>query len=207
MFRSRYVLCMIALLCLTLGAQHSVSSAAAQGGPEAPTLQPKTTGTPLYTIQPGDILEVLEWKEPKVSRNNVLVRPDGRISIPLAQDVQAAGLNPAQLKEVLEKRLSDGGIPAPEVTVVISSIQSYVVYVTGSVAKPGPVMSTTPLTVLQALAMAGWTTQFAKLNQIVYLRGSGENTRKFNFNFDEALSGKNNQQNELLKSGDYVFVP
>lgn len=206
MFRSRYVLCMMALLCLTLGAQHSVASAATQAGTETPLLQLRTGGTPLYIIQPGDVLEVLEWKEPKVSRTNVLVRPDGRISIPLAQDVQAAGLNPTQLKAALEERLKDGGVPAPEVTVTVSNI-GYVVYVTGSVGKPGPVMSTTPLTVLQALAMAGWTTQFAKLNQIVILRGSGEDTKKFNFNFDEALSGKNNQQNVALKSGDYVYVP
>jgi polysaccharide export outer membrane protein len=209
MYRSRYVLCMMALLCLAPGAQPSVTFAASQAGSQQPALQPKTTalGPPLYVIQPGDILEILEWKEPKVSRGNVVVRPDGRISVPLAQDVLAAGLNPAQLKDVIEERFKDGGIPAPEVTVIVSAIQSYVVYVMGSVGKQGEIRSATPLTVLQALTMAGGTTQFAKIREIVILRGSGENATKFIFNFDEVITGKNFNQNNLLKSGDSIYVP
>ncbi len=205
MSSSRYVLCMVCILCLGLGAQGAVSS---ETGAGEQTLLPKSAATPppLYIIQPSDILDISVWKEPTISRSNVLVRPDGRISISLAQDVQAAGLSPTELKAKLEDILKEY-INVPVVTVIVSSIQSYVVYVQGNVARSGPIMSQTPLTVLQALTIAGGFTQFAKKREVVIIRGANEDTKRYNFNFDQAVSGENFSQNESLKSGDVIYVP
>jgi polysaccharide biosynthesis/export protein len=203
MSRPFHIHCIAALLSLVLGVPHAVYAAEP---PAAQTLLPKQNGSPLYIIQPGDILEVSVWKEPTVSRDGVLVRPDGRMSIPLAQDVQAAGLNPTQLKEKLEEMFKEF-INVPVVTVTVKAIQSYVVYVFGSVAKNGPIMSQSPLTVMQVLSIAGGTTQFAKRNEIVILHGSGEDTKRYSFNYDEFVSGKNFNQNDLLRSGDTIIVP
>ncbi len=195
MLRSLCILCVVALLC--------VSSAAA---PAAQTLQPKPPdGRPLYIIQPSDILEIAVWKEPAVSREKVLVRPDGRISIALAQDVLAAGLNPTQLKEKLEDILKEF-LDVPVVTVIVTSI-SYRVYVTGNVEKGGPIMSESPLTVMQALAMAGNFKEYANKREIVILSGSGEDTRRFVVDFEKIIKGENFNQNMLLKSGDLIVVP
>lgn len=202
MSRSRYILCFAAPLFLALGVQPAVSSA------QTPILQPKASGTPVYIIQPNDVLEISVWNEPRASRNQVLVRPDGRIAIPLAQDVQAAGLNPTQLKEKLEQLLKEKELlDAPTVTVIVTSIQSYVVFVTGQMTKGGPIASQTPLSVLQALAMAGTFTQFAKPKEIVIIRGSGEDTKRYSFNYEEVIKGINFNQNFPLVSGDMVYVP
>jgi polysaccharide biosynthesis/export protein len=207
MSRYRYVLCIAVLLCLVLGAQYSVSSYAAAA--QIPTLQPKpSANSQIYIIKPNDILEISVWKEPTVSRNQVLVRPDGRIAIPLAQDVQAAGLNPTQLKQKLEQLLKDQeAIEEPNVTVIVTSIQSYVIYVTGSVTKPGPIASPTPLNVIQALTTAGTFTQFAKPKEIVIIRGADEDTRRYKFDWESFWEGKNDYQNIRLESGDVINVP
>jgi polysaccharide export outer membrane protein len=169
-------------------------------------LQPrKTDEGPLYVIQPSDILEISVWKEKDVSREKVIVRPDGRIAIPGAQDIQAAGLNPGQLKEKLEEKLKDI-VDIPLVTVIVTAIQSYRVYVSGKVERNGPIVSDTPLNILQALAIAGRFQDLAKKNEILIVRGSGENSRTFVFNYDEAVSGTNNSQNMLLQSGDVIVV-
>jgi polysaccharide export outer membrane protein len=173
----------------------------------AQVLQPrKTDEVPLYVIQPSDILEISVWKEAEVSREKVIVRPDGRIAIPGAQDIQAAGLNPGQLKEKLEEKLKDI-IDIPVVTVIVTAIQSYRVYVSGKVERNGPIMSDTPLNILQALAIAGRFQDMAKRKEILIVRGSGEDTRTFFFNYDAAVSGTNNNQNMLLQSGDVIYVP
>jgi polysaccharide export outer membrane protein len=205
MSRSRFILGIVALLLLTFGAPHSVSSASA--APRAQVLLPKPSGSPLYLIQPGDILEISVWKAPDVSRNQVLVRPDGRIAIALAQDVQAAGLNPTQLKEKLEEMLKDYLPPPVVVTVIVSAIQSYRVYVTGNVGSSGEIVAASPLSVLQAISKAGGFKQFAKQREIVIIRGDGENTKRFTFNHDEVIGGTNFSQNFPLKNGDVVFVP
>jgi polysaccharide biosynthesis/export protein len=207
MLRSRYLLCVVVLLFVAFGVQHSVSSAAAAGA-QTPTLQPKPEGNPIYVIQPYDVLEISEWKEQKISRNNVLVRPDGRISIPLAQDVIAAGLNPTQLKEKLERLLKDSEkLVDPYITVIVATIHPYIVYVTGQVPKNGPIVSPTPLSVIQAISAAGGFTQFAKKKEIVIIRGSDEDTKKYSFNHDEVVTGNNFAQNFPLKSGDVIYVP
>ncbi len=160
---------------------------------------------PLYVIQPNDILEVFVWKEPELTRK-VLVRPDGRISFPLVQDLQAAGISPGELKTVIESRLKEY-LSAPNVTVVVEQIQSYRIYVIGKVQKPGIQTIEKPVTVLQALSLAGGFQDYAKDGEIVVVRKqSGENIL-FQFNYKDVIHGKSPEQNIFLRTGDVVVVP
>jgi polysaccharide biosynthesis/export protein len=172
----------------------------------AQTLEPpKTPDGPLYIIQPNDVLQISVYKEPNLT-TKVIVRPDGRISLPLIQDMQAAGLNPGQLKEKLEKGLRDY-VEFPIVTVIVEAIQSYRVFVTGKVGKPGMIVIEKPINVLQALTLAGGTADFSNVAEIVIIRNSGEDSTLYRFNYPEVIKGKNFSQNMLLKAGDVVVVP
>jgi polysaccharide biosynthesis/export protein len=166
---------------------------------------PKSSGGPLYIIQPNDVLAIFVWKEPSLS-GKVLVRPDGRISFPLIQDLPAAGLNPVQLKENIEKGLKQF-IDVPNVTVTVDAIQSYRVFVLGKVGKSGEIKVEKPISVLQALSLAGGTQEFANLAEIVIIRNSGEDSTLYRFNYPEVIKGKNFSQNMQLRSGDVVVVP
>jgi polysaccharide export outer membrane protein len=163
---------------------------------------PKPVELPSYTIQPDDILEIFVRQEPTISRERVLVRPDGRISLPQVQDLQAAGLTPVQLKESLEEKLTEW-IKVPNVTVIVESIQSYKIYVMGNVAGPGVQISATPLTIMHALAAAGGFTTFADKSDITIFRGD----ERIRFNYEEFTKGKKVGQNIVLRSGDVVNVP
>jgi polysaccharide biosynthesis/export protein len=165
----------------------------------------KQMAGPLYIIKPNDVLQIFVWKEPALS-GKVTVRPDGRISFPLIQDMTAGGLNPGQLKELIEQSLKEY-IEIPNVTVIVESIQSYKVYVEGKVNKAGVIMSEKEISVLQALALAGGFTDFASPAEIVIIRNSGEDATLYRFNYPDVIKGKNFSQNMLLKSGDVVVVP
>jgi polysaccharide export outer membrane protein len=154
-----------------------------------------------YLIQINDILHVYVWKEPEVSQSRVLVRPDGRISIPLVQDLQASGLTAMQLKAKLEEKLKEK-IDVPEVTVIVDSIQSYQVYVMGSVGHGGAFSSPIPLTIMQVLANAGGFSEFADKENVRIFRGN----LIMRFNYKEYVEGKNLSQNIKLESGDVVEV-
>lgn len=160
---------------------------------------------PLYVIEPNDVLEVFVWKEPDLSRK-VLVRPDGRISFPLVQDLQAAGLTPAELKAKVEELLQQY-IAAPNVTVIVDAIQHYRIYVTGKVTSPGSFMMEKPLTVLQAISFAGGFAEFADENEIKIVRVYGNDYVYLDFNYKDVIKGKNTSQNIVLRSGDVVVVP
>jgi polysaccharide biosynthesis/export protein len=160
---------------------------------------------PLYIIQANDMLEVFVYKEPDLTRK-VLVRPDGRISFPLVQDLQAAGSNPGELKERIETRLQEY-LSAPSVTVIVDTIKSYQVFVVGKVQKPGPIVIEKPITVLQALAFAGGFQEYAKDSEITVVRTNGANSTVLPFNYREVIKGRNSEQNIYLKSGDVVVVP
>ncbi len=166
---------------------------------------PASAPQPLYVIQANDILEIFVWKEPELTRK-VLVRPDGRISFPLVQDLMAAGISPGELKEQIEKRLKEF-LAAPNVTVIVDSIQSYRVYVVGKVQKPGMVSAEKPITVLQALALAGGFQEYAKDSEIMVLRNSALENVAFDVNYKDVVRGKKPEQNITLRSGDVVVVP
>jgi len=180
----------------------------------APSMLAQTTENPTlelqraldhYIIQPNDLLEIYVHNEPKLSVK-VTVLPDGRISIPLVQDMKAAGLNPAQLKAKLEAALKEF-LEIPNVTVSVQNIQSYKVYVEGKVLKGGVIMSEKPISVLQALAIAGGLADFASAADIVVIRNSGEDSTLFKINYPELIKGRNFSQNMLLRSGDVLVVP
>jgi polysaccharide export outer membrane protein len=162
-------------------------------------------------IQPNDKLTIDVYKNPDLSRQ-VTVQPDGLISISLVQSIQAAGLTPAQLKMELEKRLKEY-LEVPTVTVIIDAIQSYRVYVTGKVQKPGVITSERPLTVLQALSLAGGFQEYAKKDQITIVRtispqvGRGQQDIKYPFDHDKVIDGSKQAQNIFLLTGDVVNVP
>jgi polysaccharide biosynthesis/export protein len=189
------------LVCLFLSV--CIGVAAAIVG--AQTLQPAKLTSPLYLIQPNDVLQIFVYKEPNLS-SKVTVRPDGRISFPLIQDLQAEGLNPGQLKNKIEEALKEY-LDAPNVTVIVDAILSYKVFVTGKVGKPGMITSEKPINVLQALSLAGGFLEFANQAETVIIRNSGEDSTLYRFNYPEVIKGKNFSQNMPLKSGDVVVVP
>jgi len=161
--------------------------------------------TPAYVIQPNDLLEIVVWGEPDISRT-VLVRPDGRISLPLVQDLQASELTPVELKEQMENRLKEY-VDSPNVTVIIQAIQSYKVYVIGKIQNPGGIVVAKPITVLQALTLAGGFQEYADKSDISIVRTYGREHLVFEFNYKDVIKGKKAEQNIELRSGDVVVVP
>lgn len=158
-----------------------------------------------YKIGPQDLLRIDVWKEAEISRT-VPVRPDGKISLPLLNDIQAAGLTPMQLSAAIADGLKKY-VQNPQVTVSVAEINSRRVYVTGEVTKPGAFPLLPDMTVLQALSGSGGFTQFAKLKGIYVLRMENAKQVKHPFNYKDVVSGKAAEQNILLQPGDVVVVP
>jgi polysaccharide export outer membrane protein len=156
-------------------------------------------------IGPQDVLEISVWKEPELSRS-VPVRPDGRISLPLLNDVQAAGLTPEALTTQITAGL-DKFMTNPQVTVIVSQINSQRIYILGEVARPGAFPLLPGMTVLQALSDAGGFTPFAKSKKIYVLRGQKGKQEKLFFNYKEVVDGKRPEENLELKSGDTIIIP
>jgi polysaccharide export outer membrane protein len=160
---------------------------------------------PSYLIGPEDVLNVSVWKEPEITQT-VAVRPDGKISLPLLNDVQAAGLTPTRLAasvtEQLRKYLAN-----PEVTVVVTKVNSQRIYVLGEVNRAGAYVLFPGMNFLQGLSSAGGFTQFADLKRIYVLRTENGQQMKFYFNYKDVLHGRALQQNIPLKAGDTIIVP
>jgi len=155
-----------------------------------------------YRIGPEDVLVISVWKNDALTRS-VVVRPDGKISLPLLNDVQAAGLTPLELREVLIRKLADY-MPTPEVSVIVSDIRSFKVSVIGEVSKPGRYELKGWVTVLDVLALAGGFTQFASPSRIVILQPDGKAMKRIPFNYKK-IPGE--QENFYLRNGDIVMVP
>jgi polysaccharide export outer membrane protein len=158
-----------------------------------------------YKIGPQDVLRVDVWKEADISRA-VPVRPDGKISLPLLNDVQAAGLTAMQLAGVISDGLKKF-LNNPQVTVSVSEINSRRVYVTGEVTRPGSMPLLPNMMVMQALSSSGGFTQFAKIKNIYVLRVTDGKQEKLPFNYKEVLNGQKPEQNQMLKPGDVIVVP
>jgi polysaccharide export outer membrane protein len=160
---------------------------------------------PDYVIGPEDVLSVVYWREKDMS-NDVAVRPDGKISLPLLNDVAAAGLTPTQLRDSLTEA-SKQFFEDPSITVVVKQMNSRRVFITGEVAKPGPYPLMGPTTVLQLLSVAGGLRDYANGKKILILRTEKGHSVSYPFNYKDVVSGKNLQQNIELKPGDTVVVP
>ena len=158
-----------------------------------------------YKLHAGDKIEVSVWKEVDLQRK-VTVRPDGRFTFPLTGDVQAAGRSADEIRTDIETRLKRY-IPEPVVTVTVEEVLGNRVYVIGQVVRPGMFVMNPQLDVLQALSMAGGTTPFAKLDNIIVLRSTGTAQRTLPFRYNQVVEGKNLEQNTRLESGDVVVVP
>ncbi|MGE0430540.1 MAG: polysaccharide biosynthesis/export family protein [Hydrogenophaga sp.] len=158
-----------------------------------------------YMINPGDLLIVTVWKEPDLTME-ALVRPDGKFSFPLAGEVQASGRSVADVQAEIKQRM-ETYIPDAVITVLVKQTTGNVAYVVGKVNRPGPVPMVQDTTVMQALAYAGGTAQFAKLSSILILRMSSGSQTALPFDYDDVLDGKGLEQNVVLQPGDTVVVP
>jgi polysaccharide export outer membrane protein len=158
-----------------------------------------------YKIGPQDVLKIDVWREEQLTRT-VPVRPDGKVTLPLLNDVQAAGLTPMQLAGVLSEGLKKY-VNNPLVTVTITEINSRRIYVTGEVARAGAFPLLPDMTVLQALTSAGGFTQFAKIKNIYVLRTEGGKQVKHPFNYKDVINGKKPEDNIQLQAGDVIVVP
>ena len=158
-----------------------------------------------YELQPGDLLIVSVWRETELQQQ-VLVRPDGGISFPLAGDIQASGRTVNELSKELERRLSSF-ITDPQVTVSLFELRGNLIYVMGKVNRPGVFPFNQSIDVVQALSMAGGATSFAAVNDIKILRRKDGKLESKTFRYSDIEKGKNLNQNILLKSGDTVVVP
>jgi len=183
-------------------------SAAAVPVPQ--TSAPVTAGAPIavpsdYVIGADDVLSVVFWRDKDLS-GDVTVRPDGRISLPLVNELQAAGLTPDQLRDQIAKAAAKF-VDDPTITVVVKQINSRKVFITGQVAKPGAYTLNKPISVLQLISMAGGLLEFAKKKDIVIARTESGEQHTLKFNYKDVLQGKNLAQNIQLKPGDTVLVP
>jgi polysaccharide export outer membrane protein len=159
-----------------------------------------------YRIGPEDVLQIAVWKNEAVNRT-VAVRPDGKISLPLLNDVMAAGLTPMEFRDVLVNKLTEY-MPNPEVSVIVVEPRSFKISILGEVPKPGRLELKARTTVLDAIALAGGLGPFASRRSIVVLRPDGNGaTRRIPFNYNKALSAGGEQENFYLRPGDIVLVP
>ena len=164
-----------------------------------------TTLDPTYLIGADDMLNIDVWKEAEISRT-VPVRPDGKISLPLLSDVQAAGLAPAQLASKIQEQLRRV-LVNPQVTVIVTQINSQRIYILGEVTHGGAYPLLPNMTVLQALSSAGAFTPFANLKKIYVMRTENGQQKIFPFQYKEVVSGQKLEQNVRLKAGDTIVVP
>ncbi len=171
----------------------------------APITKDRRVG-PEYQIGGGDVLEISVWHEPEASVRGVVVRTDGKISLPLIKDVSVIGMTPSQAEAMIAERMGKF-IHDPDVTVVVVSANSQRVYVTGSVKKEGPLPYAYNMTVMQALSEAGGLTDFAKKKKIYVLRTQSGHTEMFKFDYDAVLKGKKMELNIPLMPGDNLVVP
>jgi len=196
------------LLCAAMATMLAASGLQAQEAEKDANKRPSaavqtTSADATYKIGPQDVLRIDVWKEAEISRS-VPVRPDGKISLPLLNDVQAAGLTAMELKNVITDGLQKF-INSPQVTVTITEINSRRVYVTGEVTKPGAYPLLPNMTALQALTGAGGFTQFSNTKKIYVLRNESGKQVKHPFNYKAVLDGK--QDDIPLQPGDTIVVP
>lgn len=161
-----------------------------------------------YIINPGDVLSVEVWDEAEISKEQVLVRPDGRIGLPIVGEVVVAGKTIKDAEADIGKRLASYMLDKPNVTVSTAALNGNTVYVLGKVARPGQFIIYGRMDVMQALALAGGTTTFADLNSIKILRRDNSGAQKaIKFNYARIEKGKDLEKNMYVKSGDVVVVP
>jgi polysaccharide biosynthesis/export protein len=180
-----------------------------QGRPAGPGGTGSTsTGVPTpsdYVIGTDDLLGIVFWRDADMTQD-VTVRPDGLITLPLLSDIKAAGLRPEELREQIQKAATKF-IADPNVTVVVRQINSRNAFITGEVARPGPYAISGQMTVLQLIAVAGGLSEYADRKNITITRSHSGKVETLKFNYQDVAKGKNVAQNIVLRPGDTVVVP
>jgi len=196
-------------------ASEATPAAAAPAAAPAPAPVPKTPPvvrnpsavdmTKEYLIGPEDVLDITVWKNCPDLCRTVPVRPDGKLSLPLVNDVQAAGMTPMDLRQHLTQQLAEY-LPSPEVSVIVREVHNFKVAVVGSVKMPGDYEIKSQATVLELLARAQGLTEFANRDKIVVLRQNGTKTERIKFNYRKVAEG-DDQDNFYVRAGDIIVVP
>ena len=204
------------LVLVAIGSGHAVAQGAPQGNtaaapqttqkPGAPVVAGAIEPPPGYVIGAEDVLGIVFWREKDLSVDGAAVRPDGMITVPLLNDLPAAGLTPDQLRERIQTAARKF-VEDPSVTVVVKAINSRKVFVTGQIGKPGMYPLAGPTTVMQLIAMAGGLHEFADADKILIMRTEGGKQVAKRFNYEDVREGKNLNQNIELLPGDTVIVP
>lgn len=184
------------------------SDPAAPSGPAASSTDAQRDhGVPEgYLIGAGDVLQIVVWKEPDASVPSVVVRPDGKIALPLVKEVEVAGLTPIEAERRLTERLTKLIVGA-DVTVIVTQVNSKKIYVIGAVKKEGPIPIKYRMTILQALTEAGGITDFAKRKKIYVLRTENGRQYRLPFNYEEVIRGERIEQNISVMPDDTIVVP
>ena len=190
---------LLSLLSLPVHAQGPQPGSPAQSGQGQPLVDSDT-----YVIGPEDVLDIFVWKETELSRR-VPVRMDGKISIPLVGELQAAGLTPLKLKAELIDKLK-AYVEIPNVTVTVMEVNSFKVYISGQVAKPGAYTLRSETTFLQFITMVGGFTEWANQRKILLLRKEQGMEKRYTINYKKIISGDDMSQNMVLNSGDTIIV-
>ena len=167
--------------------------------------QSSVTPSESYIINPGDVLEIVTWKEPDFTKE-VIVRNDGKFSFPLLDDVRAENMTTMQVKEIIEKGLNEY-IDSPVVTVILKSPESQKYYILGEIQKTGEYQIAKRVTVLQAFAVAGGFTEWASKKEIILLRVEQGKQRIIRINYKNIIKGKDLDQNVVVKPDDTIIVP
>jgi len=201
--KKEFILIVCLLISITVGAGQIL--AAEKKSKAKQTWSAKASANE-YHVGVGDILKITTWKEPDLSMEEVLVRTDGKISFPLVNDVQAAGLSPVDLKRTIEAGLKEY-VSNPVITVHVTNPGSQRFYILGEVQRTGEYPLVKHLTVLQAFAVAGGFTEWASKKEIILLRTENGKEKIYRVNYKDITRGKDFSQNIKLKADDTIIVP
>lgn len=193
------------MVLIFIAAFFGTVSSAAQESVRHASARERTQASSEYRISPEDVLQISVWKNEMLSRT-LPVRSDGMISLPLVNEVQAAGLTPMQLRDVLKSKLGEY-LPNPEVSVIVMEMKGYVVSVLGEVKTAGRYQFTNRITVLDVLARAGGITEFASPSEIFVLRPEKGAMTRIPFNYTKIVGTPGEHQNIFIQPGDIVVVP
>lgn len=195
------IVTMAALALLPMGA--TLAGQAADPAPGTPP-EPPPMNDDTFRIGVEDVLAISVWRDNDLTRD-VPVRPDGRISLPLLQDIDAAGKTPKELAQEIQKRLKEY-LSAPSVTVIVKEVNSLKAYLTGEVVRPGPILLRSPVRLLQGISLAGGLTPFGGRSGILIYRKSAQGEKVIELSYKDLMTGKKPEDNVLLEPGDTVVV-
>lgn len=204
---SKEILCLVAVLMISAPAWAQKDNAKANSQAASTPAPQAATTDPSYKIGATDELAISVWEQQDLSRT-VPVRPDGMISLPLLNDIPAAGKTPMELRDLITEKLKNNNlVKDPQVTVVVTAMNSQRVYISGQVMRAGAYPLLPGMTVLQGLTSAGGFSTYANESKITILRKENGQEVRLPFNYKDVIRGRNTAQNILLKPGDTIIVP